>query len=208
MVRSDQHLSHVIDQYGDKVAMLPKEESGGDASGDFGLYVDERRFCHSAIAHLPPEARKIYHNRIDGLAERWFRQGAKEHDLGLLRRVVDQAFCGKWGDDAAELLGDLAFQDGRFGESLAMYRRLVADRPGDLGLLIHPDPSVDLARVAAKKMLCRVAAGEKPPGKRELDEFAQALPERGRVPGRPDRQLCGDSRGSLRDRSSGPAVAT
>ena len=38
----------------------------------------------------------------------------------LLRRVVDQAFCSSWGDDALELLGDLAFQDGRFGEALAM----------------------------------------------------------------------------------------
>ena len=71
----------VIDQFGDKVAMLPKEEPGGDASGDFGLYVDDRRFCHGAIAHLPPEAREIYRNRIDGVAERWFRQGASSGDL-------------------------------------------------------------------------------------------------------------------------------
>ena len=166
----------VIDQYGDKVVMVPREEAGLDASGDFGLYVDERRFCHAAIAHLPPEARAIYRNRIDGLAERWFRQGARERDLGLLRRVVDQAFCSSWGDDASELLGDLAFQDGRFGESLGMYRRLVVDRPGDTVVLVHPDPSVDLARVAAKKMLCRVAAGEKPPNKGELDEFARLYP--------------------------------
>ncbi len=130
----------VIDQFGDKVAMLPKDETGVDASGDFGLYVDDRRFCHAAIAHLPPEAREIYRNRIDGLAERWFQQGASQRDLGLLRRVVDQAFCSSWGDDALELLGDLAFQDGRFGEALAMYRRLVADRPGD-GVCTRPSRS-------------------------------------------------------------------
>ena len=130
----------------------------------------------AAIAHLPPEAREIYRNRIDGLAERWFRQGASQRDLGQLRRVVDQAFCSSWGDDSLELLGDLAFQDGRFGESLAMYRRLVADRPGDATVPVHPDPSVDLARVAAKKIFCRVAAGEEPPGKGELDEFARFYP--------------------------------
>ena len=105
-----------------------------------------------------------------------FTRERKSRDLGLLRRVVDQAFCSSWGDDALELLGDLAFQDGRFGESLAMYRRLVADRPGDPVVLVHPDPTVDLARVAAKKMLCRVAAGEKPPGKGELGEFARLYP--------------------------------
>jgi hypothetical protein len=60
----------VIDQFEGKVAKLPSDAIGADASGDFVLYVDERRFCHAAIAHLPPEAREIYRNRIDGLAER------------------------------------------------------------------------------------------------------------------------------------------
>ncbi len=165
----------VIDQYGDKVVMLPKDAAGVDASGDFALYVDQRRFCHAAIAHLPPEARQIYRNRIDAMAQRWFQQGASQRDFGLLRRVVDQAFCSSWGDDAVELLGDLAFQEGRFGESLAMYRRLVVDRPGE-NALVHPDPSVDLARVAAKKVLCRAALGEKPPVKAELDDFARRHP--------------------------------
>ena len=75
-----------------------------------------------------------------------------------------------------ELLGDLAFQDGRFGEALAMYSRLVADRPDDPFVLVHPDPSVDLARVAAKKLLCRAAEGENPPGQADLDEFARRYP--------------------------------
>ncbi len=129
-----------------------------------------------ALAQLPPEAREIYRNRVDGVAERWFREGAKRRDLGLLRRVVDQAFCSSWGDDALELLGDLAFQDGRFGEALAMYSQLVADRPDDPFGLVHPDPSVDLARVAAKKFLCRAAAGEYPPSPAELAEFDQRYP--------------------------------
>jgi cellulose synthase operon protein C len=166
----------VIDQYGDKLVLLPNDKARADASGDFGLYVDDRQFCHAAIAQLPPEAREIYRNRTDGLAGRWFQQGASRRDLGLLRRVVNQAFCSSWGDDALELLGDLAFQEGRFGEALAMYGRLVADRAGDPLVLVHPDPTVDLARVAAKKMLCRAAAGEKPPGKTDLDEFARVYP--------------------------------
>ena len=81
---------------------------------------------------------------------------------GALRRVVELAFCSSWGDDALDLLGDLAFQDGRFAEALAAYRQLVPDRPTARGL-IHPDPSVDLARVAAKKLLCRAALGDDPP---------------------------------------------
>ena len=166
----------VIDQFGDKVARLPKDEPAADADSGFVLYVDDRRFCHGAIAHFPPEARAIYRNRVDGIAERWFRQGAKERDLALLRRVVDQAFCSSWGDDALELLGDLAFQDGRFGEALAMYRRLVPDRALDSSLLVHPDPTVDLAKVEAKKLICRAAAGDDVPAKAEIDAFARRHP--------------------------------
>ena len=165
----------VIDQYGDKVAKLPKDEPGTEPSGDFALYVDGRQFCHRCLAQLPAEARAVYRSRADGLAESWYRQGWARRDAGLLRRVIDRAFCSSWGDDALELLGDLAFQDGRFGEALAMYGRLVADRPDDASVLVHPDPSVDLAKVAAKKLLCR-AAWENPPTRRELDDFDRRYP--------------------------------
>ena len=50
------------------------------------VYIDDRRLCHRAIARLPAEARAIYRDRIDGRAERWFREGAKPRDLGLLRQ--------------------------------------------------------------------------------------------------------------------------
>ncbi|HKI20841.1 MAG TPA: hypothetical protein VKA15_23315, partial [Isosphaeraceae bacterium] len=153
----------VIDQFGGKVAKVPREESALDASGEFVLFVDARRFCHRSLARLPAEARAIYRNRVDAVAERWFREGVSNHNEGSLRRVLDQAFCCSWGDDAIELLGDLAFQDGRFGEAISLYRLLVADRADDPFALVHPDPTVDLAKVAAKKLLCRGALGEHPP---------------------------------------------
>src|SRR5262249_38935588 len=162
--------------FGDKVARLPKEEAGADQSGDFTLFVDDRNYCHRALAHMPAEAREIYRKRVDMLAERWFSQGARESDHVLLRRVVDQAFCSSCGDDALELLGDLSFQDGRFGEALGHYRLLVADQPDDPYALVHPDASVDLACVAAKKLLCRAALGEDPPNRADLDAFARRYP--------------------------------
>src|SRR5205807_2424878 len=115
------------------------------------------------LAALPAEARALYRARVDDQAERWYRQGAARRDRGLLRRIIELAFCSAWGDDALDLLGDLAFQDGRFDEALSMYRQLVPDRPDDRLGLIHPDPSIDLARVAAKKLLCQAALGDEPP---------------------------------------------
>jgi outer membrane protein assembly factor BamB/tetratricopeptide (TPR) repeat protein len=166
----------VIDQFPGKVAKVPKEEAPPDASGEFGLFVDARRFCHRALAKLPPEAREIYRNRVDAVAERWFRQGADRHDEASLRRVIEQAFCSSWGDDAIDLLGDLAFQDGRFGEALGLYRLLVADRSDDSYAIVHPDPTVDLAKVAAKKLLCRAALGDSGPSPVELEEYGRRYP--------------------------------
>jgi outer membrane protein assembly factor BamB/tetratricopeptide (TPR) repeat protein len=174
----------VIERYGEKMARLPKGEPGADPADEFVLYMDGRRYCHRRIAQMPPEAREIYRHRIDPMAERWYRDGAARRDAGPLRRVVDQAFCSSWGDDALELLGDLAFQDGRFGEALSAYSQLVADRSDDPFVLVHPDPSVDLARLAAKKYLCR-AAGEQPPNRDDLAEFARRYPgATGRLAGR------------------------
>ena len=169
----------IIDQYGDKVAKLPrdKDKAVDPSSDEFVLFVDLRAYCHRSLANLPPEARRIYRNRMDSLAERWFREGERRRDAPLLRRVVELAFCSSWGDEALELLGDLAFQDGRFGEALAMYRPLVPDRSEDASGLVYPDPSVDLARIAAKKLLCRAAAGEKLILAQELDTFSKRFPE-------------------------------
>ncbi len=169
-------FQRIIDQYSDKVAKLPRaEDPKGD--DDFVLFVDLRVHCHRSLAKLPPEGRAIYRNRVDGMAQRWFQEGQTRRDAGLLRRVVDVAFCSSWGDDALDLLGDLAFQDGRFGEALAMYRRLVPDGADDTLALIHPDPSVDLARIAAKKILCRAAAGESLAVSSEIDAYRRRFPD-------------------------------
>ncbi len=167
----------VIEQFGDKVARLPRDKVEPEAGDDeFVLFVDLRAYCQRTLAGLPPEARAVYRSRLDAQAERWYREGRDARDLSLLRRVVEQAFCTSSGDDALELLGDLSFQDGRFGEAMAMYRGLVADDPENPLNLVHPDPSVDLARVAAKKLLCRVAAGESVALPDDLDAFARRFP--------------------------------
>ena len=186
----------------------PRTTRPGDKTGESVLYVDLRQFCQRRLAALPPEARAIYRNRVDAQAERWYRQGATEGDRGALRRVVEMAFCSSWGDDALELLGDLAFQDGRFAEAIAAYRQLVPDHPTARPGLIYPDPSVDLARVAAKKLLCRAALGDEPPTPGDLEAFAAAYPNAGgALAGRKGPYLDDPGRGAAfrRARAAGPA---
>lgn len=162
----------VITQFGDTVAQVPQADPA--AGEDTILFVDARQNCQRRLAELPPQARAIYRRRVDPQAKRWYDQGVAENDRALLRQVVEQAFCSSWGDDATERLGDLAFRNGQFVEAMGYYHRLVAEPDAPAVELIHPDPDVDLARVAAKMLLCRAAIGENPPTAAELEAFAKA----------------------------------
>jgi hypothetical protein len=69
----------------------------------FERYVSAGEYCQwrlAALATEAPEALAHYRRLIDALAEKWFREGEKNNDEALLRRVVEQAFASRFGDDA------------------------------------------------------------------------------------------------------------
>ena len=81
----------VVEQYGDKVARLPRDPAEGGDGDEFALYVDLRAYCQRTLAGLPEEARAVYRRRVDAQAERWFREGQAGRDPAPLRRVVERA---------------------------------------------------------------------------------------------------------------------
>jgi outer membrane protein assembly factor BamB len=174
--------AEAIDQYarataelGGSMAQAPRDPADLLAA-ESTLFIDVRQYCQSQIAAMPPEALALYRRRVDAQAEAWFKRGVEAGDADSLRRVVDEAFCSSWGDDALERLGDLAFRAGRFREALALYGRLVPDpaRPADG--LAYPDPQIDLAGVAARILLARAALGDHPPTPDDLAAYATAYP--------------------------------
>lgn len=150
----------VLGEFGSALRLVPKDDPLADPGGASQVFMDIREYCQRKIAALPPEGRAEYRRRADGQAGLLYRQGAERRDEGALRKVAEESFCSSFGDDAWEAVGDLAYQDGRFDEAVAAYRHLVPDDPQAKGAFAHPDPSVDLPRVAAKKLLCRAALGE------------------------------------------------
>ncbi len=48
----------VIKEYGETVALVPKNDPAADPEGGSLLYVDARRHCQRRLASLPPEARR------------------------------------------------------------------------------------------------------------------------------------------------------
>jgi outer membrane protein assembly factor BamB len=169
------------------------DEAGDDlVAVDAHLAVPARRLCHLRLAALPVESLRPYRTRVDPQAKKWLEQGSADHDLNLLRRVVDETFCGRRTDGALDLLGDLEFERGHFCEAGRWWRMLArpaseaarakprppwdrGDEPPHLDLLF-PDPQLDVARVRAKQVLALLFRGD-PDARAELDAFRALHPK-------------------------------
>lgn len=74
-------------------------------------------YCQLLISKWPPEGLAVYRRSADTLAETWYRDGIANRDSDLLGRVVDEAFCSSWGDDALFALGELALERGDYARA-------------------------------------------------------------------------------------------
>lgn len=93
----------------------------------FERYVTAGEYCQWRLASLAegaPEALAHYRSLVDPLAETWLQGGAAKNDEALLRRVIDQAFASRWGDDALLKLGDLALARGDQATARAIWQRI------------------------------------------------------------------------------------
>ena len=67
-------------------------------------------YCQLELSRFPADGLAAYRRREDAMAEKWYRDGLAARDPALLGRVVDEAFCSSWGDDALMALGELALE--------------------------------------------------------------------------------------------------
>jgi outer membrane protein assembly factor BamB len=131
------------------------------------------RLCHLQLAALPAEALRLYRQRYEDQARKKLDRAQAERDVAQLRKLVEDSFCTHAAEKAIDLLGDLAFERGRFEEAeewwrilspLTAGRRNAALPPADAAL-VYPDPSIDPARSQAKQLLARLfqdAASDSP----------------------------------------------
>ena len=154
-------------------ARLVKVDLAQPVAG-FERYVTAGEYCQwrlAALATEAPEALTHYRRLVDSLAETWLRDGEKNNDESLLRRVVDQAFSSRWGDDALLKLGDFALARGEIAAARGAWQRIApavnappagagalrAD-PGTPALGIYPDSDIDPAAVHARLVLASILA--------------------------------------------------
>ena len=123
-------------------------------------------------------ARRAYSSyrtsRADARARRWLDQGAATRDAALLRKIADEWFCSRPGERALELLGDLAFERGRFAEAIGWWQLLAppADATPSPGRLAYPDPQDDVPRVRAKQLMAIHFHGHDERGRERLAAYA------------------------------------
>jgi outer membrane protein assembly factor BamB/tetratricopeptide (TPR) repeat protein len=169
-----------------------------DTAGDDLVPVDSthsvraRRVVHARLAALPNDVLARYRDRVEGEARHWLEQGRIARDEAQLRKLVDEAFCSRPAERALELLGDLAFEAGRYADAEAWWRSLAAGNGAAAPeRLAYPHPVGDLARVRAKLLMARYFQGEDSDWDRQFDEFKE---RHGAVEG-----LLGGSKGKYSD---------
>lgn len=147
-----EELQQVLDAAGDDLTPV-----------DAGRSVQARRLCHAVLASLPPAGLELYRQGAEPRAAKWLEQAKAERDSRWLRKIVDDAFCTRAGEEALNLLGDRAFERGDFDEAEIWWRLLLPPEPDARRAADprygYPDARQTPARVEAKLVLARMLRG-------------------------------------------------
>jgi outer membrane protein assembly factor BamB len=103
---------------------LAADKSDRVVALDSHQYLSLRNYCHLQIARFPKEGLDAYRRRVDGSAEKLYRDGLANRDEGMLCRVVDEFFCSSWGDDALMALGELALERGDYATARRTWEQI------------------------------------------------------------------------------------
>lgn len=136
-------------------------------------FINVRDYCHLQLASLPPEALKLYRDRVDAQARRWYDEGVRKRDVAALRHVVQQFFCSSSGDDALLALGDLALEAGNPGQARGYWERILPPQywAPRAPWLLYPDTDLDWADVRARLLLAAIVEGDHDVAQRDLEGF-------------------------------------
>ncbi len=142
--------------------------------------LETRRAVQHRLANLPPSIRARYRRSVRIEADKLLDEGKETRSPAPLRRLVRDLFCSDAAAEALDLLGDLAFEQGRFDEAATWWRHLTllpSEHADATRQLLHPDPNVDLVRVQAKLILALVFQQRWLDAEREWQRFRHDHPE-------------------------------
>ncbi|MBI3821700.1 MAG: PQQ-binding-like beta-propeller repeat protein [Planctomycetes bacterium] len=143
-----------------------------------------RRLCHQRLAALPKASLELYRRRVDAEARALLEQGRHTRSPIPLRKLANELFCSTHGEQAIDLLGDLAFEQGRFDEASHWWRLLAPLESTGSTRLLFPHPQLDPARIRAKQILALTFQNRRDEAQAALVKFRQMYPTaRGKLAG-------------------------
>lgn len=158
--------------------LLQKDSTTVVAVGDH-RYVSSSEYVHLQLAKLPVEAIGEYRGMVDSLAEAWYQRGIADRNERLLRQVVDELFCSRWGDEALYALGELALEQGEHQAARRYWSRISQKlqfpnkrNPDEQLVLAYPDTNISLADVRARLALVSLYEGDLARAKKEIEALA------------------------------------
>ena len=121
-------LRRVMDRQGQRVIALAtaekRDKTDKHSARRFRRSVSLRDYCHMRIATLPPEALRLYRQRVD-LPRGEVERAIAARDRRLLESIVADSFCSTWGDEALFALGEMALERGHYAAARAYWEQIV-----------------------------------------------------------------------------------
>ena len=123
---------------------IPKDQEGRFVDGKDGYIIPVSRKRRAVLAELPPEGLATYRLFYDDEAKKLLEEAEGATELATLERIFSAYFLTTQGDNAADRLGDLYFEQGRFDRAADCWLAILRD---------HPDTDLPLAQISVKAAL-------------------------------------------------------
>ncbi|WP_417386043.1 PQQ-binding-like beta-propeller repeat protein [Gimesia sp.] len=164
-------LIQISDEYGD--SLYPETP---------GRYLRVSEYCQNLLAGFPPEAIAIYREKVDPRAKRWYEEAIADSSQQPLINITEQALMSSYGDDALNLLGERAWEQGQLAEARSLWRKLIprtaSDSPVyDAGLFHYPDTDLPVPEILARLILVSFFQGNFRQADFEFNQFRTKFPE-------------------------------
>jgi outer membrane protein assembly factor BamB len=110
----------------------PPAEDGGETEAPWGVsrrFIAVRALAHRALACLPGEGLRLYRELYDVRARDLLERHRSGREPLALETAARAFFFTSVGDEAAELAGDVSFEEGSWRTGVTWWRQVLLDHP-------------------------------------------------------------------------------
>lgn len=166
-------LQQLIEEHGR--TLIPVTDAADSISR---LYSNLAIESHRLLASLPAEGLQLYRERVEAAAARLWAEYEQRRDPEILRRLLQQYYCSRWGDDALWELAEISWKQGRITEARDLWRQLLevdGDRPPRLR---YPNSSYPADQVQVRLRLAELCLNPPSPSAGLLNRRVEPLASR------------------------------